>query len=107
MKNLVLYIKLLKTANRKQQNTDSCLSLDANCDIMFLILSELNTGEPMTSCETRGVRLIGLLTLFLCLCCHYTNNEKHGEQDCYDSRITHHISGFTQDQYTMKTFLSL
>ena len=27
----------LKTTARKQQNTDSCLSLDANCDIMLLI----------------------------------------------------------------------
>ena len=37
----VVYQQLLKTANRKQQNTDNVLSLVENCDIKLEILSKL------------------------------------------------------------------
>ena len=43
MKYLLLHVNCyLNTANRKQQNTDGCLSLDANWDIMQLIVTSFS-----------------------------------------------------------------
>ena len=53
--SLVVDQQLLKTANRKQQNTDNVLLLVENCDIMFKILHKINPFEPIRepdNCES-------------------------------------------------------
>ena len=54
----------LKTINWKQHAHRHCLSLDANCDIMFKILHKIKPFGPISWPETCDVRLIFLLTFF-------------------------------------------
>ena len=49
---------LLKTANRKQQNTNNVLLLVENCDIMLEVLNELNPFGPIIDPDNYDVRLI-------------------------------------------------
>ena len=50
--------QLLKTSNRKQQNTDNVLLLVENCDIMLEILNKLNPFEPIRDPDNYDIRLI-------------------------------------------------
>ena len=50
--------------------------MDANCDIMFKILHEINPFGPMSCPETCDVRHIFVLTFFLCPHNYYNDNKK-------------------------------
>ena len=54
----IVYQQLLKTANRKQQNTDNVHLLVENCDIMLEISNKLIPYEPIRDCDKSDVRVI-------------------------------------------------
>ena len=66
--------QLLKTANRKQQNTDNVLLLVENCDIMLEIWNKLDPFEPIRDPDNCDVRLILLWRLFTCPRNYYNEN---------------------------------
>ena len=57
-KLIVVDQQLLKTANRKQQDTENVLLLVENCHIMLEILNEFNIFEPIIDPDNCNVRLI-------------------------------------------------
>ena len=59
MRNLgVVAQQLLKTANRKQQDTDNVLFLAENCDIKLEILHKHNSFELIRDPDNCDVRVI-------------------------------------------------
>ena len=65
---------LLKTANRKQQNTKNVLLLVENCDVMLEILHKLNPFEQIRDPDNCDVRLIFLVKFFAWPRNYYNNN---------------------------------
>ena len=65
---------LLKTANRKQQNTKNVLLLVENCDLMLGILHKQNPFATIRDPENCNVRLIFLVKFFTCLHNYYNDN---------------------------------
>ena len=75
MKYLCVVVQqLLKTSNRKQENTDNVLSLVENYDIMLEIGNKLSPFERISNSDSCDVMLILKLTFFSCphnyYCCN-------------------------------------
>ena len=70
----VVDLQKLKTANRKQQNTDNVLSLAENCDIKLEILHKHNPFEPIRDPNNCDVGVIFLWRFFTCPRNYYNDN---------------------------------
>ena len=80
----VVYQQLLKTTNRKQQNTDNGLWVVENCDFMLEILRKHNPFERITGPDNCDVRVI-FLWRFFTWPCYYYNDNKDFEVGCSTS----------------------
>ena len=71
--------QLLKTANRKQQNTVNVLWLVENCDIKFEILHKHNPFERITDPDNCDVRVYLFVKFFTWPRNYYNDNNSKQE----------------------------
>ena len=67
--------QLLKTANRRQQNTDNVLLFVENCDINLEILHKHNPFERIRDPDNCDVRVIFLWSFLYCPHNYYNDNK--------------------------------
>ena len=74
----VVYQQLLKTANRKQQNTDNVHLLVENCDTMLEILHKHKPFERIRDPENCDVRVVFFVKFFTWPRNYYNDNNELG-----------------------------